>query len=222
MASWVNRTVLSGSSVDENGTSSHTCTYTAAMAGNLLVAVIAGGVTSTTPSGWTLTASSVFDTGLYVFTKTASSGESSFSTTHNASNYMIKGLVYEFPSGTVVIGSSTDYAQANNGSITTPAITSLYGSYTRFCARSQPMSTGVSTGTISWSTPANQDYDSYSTVSSHAGMFLGVGTDDTGSGATFTPSFIITTTGESFGGEAISWALTIPQIPIATTAWLRF
>src|SRR6478752_3702729 len=99
MSSWVNRTVLSGSSVDPNGTTSHTCTFTAATSGNFLVAVVAGGVTSTTPSGWTLVTSAINNAGLYVFTKTASASESSFTTTHNGSNYPILGVVYEFYAG---------------------------------------------------------------------------------------------------------------------------
>ena len=40
MSSWVNHTVLAGSSINSNGTSSHTCTFTAATAGNLLVAIV--------------------------------------------------------------------------------------------------------------------------------------------------------------------------------------
>ncbi|TAH34086.1 hypothetical protein EYC59_03760 [Candidatus Saccharibacteria bacterium] len=96
MGQWVNRTVLSGSSVDRNGTNSHTCTFTAATSGNFLLAIIAGSVTSTTPSGWTLVQSVVNQAGLYVFSKTVSSDESSFSTTHNGSNWPIEGVVYEF------------------------------------------------------------------------------------------------------------------------------
>lgn len=59
MAAWINRTELSGSSIDPNGTITHTCTFTAAASGNLLVAIIAGAVISTTPSGWTLVNSAI-------------------------------------------------------------------------------------------------------------------------------------------------------------------
>src|SRR5690349_4085952 len=136
MPVWVNRTALSGSSTAANGTNSHTCTFTAATSGNFLVAVIGGAATSTTPAGWTLGISAVNNCGLYVFTKTASGGESSFSTTHNGSNRAILGVVYEFPAGTSFLSSNSTTGMAYSSTVTGPQVTGLTGTFTRFAARS--------------------------------------------------------------------------------------
>ena len=50
-------------------------------------------------SGWTKQLSALMDTEIAVFTKTASSGESSLEVTHNGSNYPIEYAIYEFAVG---------------------------------------------------------------------------------------------------------------------------
>lgn len=104
---WVNRTAVQAAS---NGTTSHTVSFTAATAGNLLVATMYGGVTSSTPTGWTLNTncSAVSAGGLYVWTKTAAASESSFTTTHNGSNYPVVCVVYEFAAGTTFVNAAAD------------------------------------------------------------------------------------------------------------------
>lgn len=212
MSSWVTRTVLSGSSVNQNGTNSHTCTFTAATAGNLLVAVVAGGVTSTTPSGWTLVTSAVGYSGIYLFTKTASSGESSFSTTHNSSNYEIKGVVYEFPAGTSVVGSNSATGQSYGPTATGPSVSSLTGTYSRFSARSYAMDNTNSTWDVDWTLPFVEDYDTFVPNSgSTDGVSLTIAYDDAQTASSFNPSATKTQTNVSIpSGEGISFALYIP------------
>jgi hypothetical protein len=208
MAVWINRTELSGSSIDPNGTTSHTCSFTAATAGNFLVAIIAGSVTSTTPSGWTLLVSAVNYTGLYVFTKTADSAEASFTTTHNGSNYPIKGVVYEFPAGTSTASSSINNIASITNPITGPTVTSLTGTYTRFTARSNSMTTSTSAASLTWTIPSVEDTDSYIARSgSIDGVHLSIAYDNGQSTTSFTPAYAISGTNLPSSGEAIAFGL---------------
>lgn len=213
MPSWINRTELTGSSVNANGTASHTCTFTAATAGNFLVAVVAGSVTCSTPSGWTLVQSAVNFTGLYVFTKTASSGESSFSTTHNGSNYVISGIVYEYYTGTNVIGSNAMTGMGGGGTASGPQTTGLTGTYSRFAARSWSMSSAISTSTTTWTLPTLEDYDAYVPRASEDGIALTIAYDDGATGSSFNPSSFMSTTNTSGSGEGVSWALNVAAEP---------
>lgn len=226
MATWTNRTALSGSSINPNGTNSHTCTFTAASAGNFLVAIVNGAVTFTTPSGWTLLVSAVSNTGLYVFTKTASASESSFSTTHNGTNYPIFGVVYEFPSGTSAIGSNTATSQNRDTPVTGPAVSSLTGTYTRFGARSFNLSNTTSTASATWTVPSVEDYDAYIARSGSAdGVTLTIAYDDASTGSSFNCSSTISTTNvPGTNGEGLAFALSIGSgsTSAAASAWLRF
>lgn len=73
----------------------------AAVAGEVLVVFSVGSVTMTTPTGWTLEASYVNASGMYIWTKTAVGGETGFSTTKNAS-WNTFHAVYAFPAGSLV------------------------------------------------------------------------------------------------------------------------
>jgi hypothetical protein len=194
VSSWVNRSVLSGSSVSQNGTTSHTCTFTAATSGSLLVAVVAGSVTCSTPTGWTLVQNAILDASVCVFSKTASASESSFTTNHNASNYPIQGVVYEFPSSSSIIGTAgsanlgyTDPGPSFSGSSNTV--------YTRFCARATNTdSTGVAQ-TV-WTVPSTVDYEAYVNATSGAdGVYLGIAYDDGCVSGAFTAYAGTSTTG---------------------------
>ena len=209
MSQWVNRTVLSGSSIDANGTASHTCTFTAATSGNMLVAVVAGAVTFTTPSGWTLGVVQVGDTGLYMFYKTASSGESSFSTTHNGSNYPIKGVVYEFAAGSSYIDGNNTAGMAYNATANGPQVTGLTGTYTRFAARSGAIASPSATSNCAWTLPGVEDYDDYVVAGSTDGVLLTIAYDDSQTGSSFNPSSNISTTFVVGSGEGIAFALTV-------------
>lgn len=167
------RSPLVGSSVDANGTINHTCTFASATSGNLLIAIIAGAVTSSTPPGWNLLVSALNNTGLYVFTKTATSNENSLTTTHNAANYAIRGIVYEFPASTTVIGSNSEI-NASGGTISSPGLVGLTGTYTLFAARSHGLTTPSGMVQIGWSTPSLKDYEEYVGSSSNDGVGLSI------------------------------------------------
>jgi len=211
MPTWVNRTVLSGSSVDPNGTNSHTCSFTAATSGNLLVAVVAGSVTFTTPSGWTLLESSVIYSALYVFYKTASASESSFSTTHNGSDFPIRGVIYEFAAGSTIIGT-TGKDDTGPAGLDGPICTGLDGNYTRFAARAWNLTSTNSTGSVSWGLPTIEDYDVYTPDTGSAnGIALSIAYDSESTGPSFTPSSTYTVTNTvAASSQNISFAVANP------------
>jgi len=222
MSSWVNRTVLSGASIAANGTNAHTCTFTAAGGGDLLIAVVAGAVTFTTPTGWALEGSAINDTGLYVFSKTASASESSFSTTHNGSNYAILGVVYEFFAGSAVIGNAgTDNNQS--ATATGPDTNSLTGTYSRFAVRSWNMTGTSSTAAAAWTLPSIEDYDTYVPNSgSTDGVALTIAYDDNVTGASFTPSSTYSITSSSApDGQAVSFGLSLTAGMTTTLSWFK-
>lgn len=209
MAEWTTRTVLSGASIARNGTNSHTCTFTAATAGNFLVAIVAGPITFTTPSGWTLLTSAVNYSTVYVFTKTASASESSFSTTHNDSNLPILGIVYEFPPGTVAYGGTSAIAQAYNTTTTGPQITGLGGTYTRFAARTVGSDRGDTTFSAAWTVPSIEDYDVLEVDNGASdGLALTIAYDDNNTASSFNPSANLTVTNTNYPhGEGVSFVL---------------
>lgn len=221
LPSWmVNRTVLGDASTAANGTDKHTCTFTTATSGNYLVAVVAGAVTFTTPTGWTLLGSAVSNAGLYVFARTARGGESSFSTSHNGSDYAIQGVVYEFMAGTVFLDSASANTQAKNTPVTGPQVSGLTGTYTRFAARSYNQPAANTTFSVAWTLPTVEDYDvsmPYNGVTDGAG--LSIAYDHNSTGASFNPSSTLTTANNSGTiGEGVSWALRIKttrETPIA-------
>lgn len=109
-------------STGRNGTYNHTINFSPASSGSLLVAIIGGPVTNTmVTSGWTKQISSLHDTELAVFTKTASSGESSLEVAHNGANYPVEYTIYEFAAGSAYHSG----ASAING---IPTLSGLPGS----------------------------------------------------------------------------------------------
>jgi len=112
MVKWLNHVAIAA---PRNGTLTHTVDPSSGTvvagslftptAGNFLVVLAGGAVTSTTPAGWTLPAggSAINNAGLYLWHRTAAGGDT-FTTTHNASNYPVLFDVYEFPAGTTFIG----------------------------------------------------------------------------------------------------------------------
>lgn len=204
---WLNRTVLSGSSVDPNGTASHTCTFTPAASGSLLVATITGGVTSTMPAGWSLLASAIHFNGLYVFTKVASAGEDAFTTTHNGTDFPIRGIVYEFPGSTTVLGSNA--GTVGEGDISEPSVMGLAGTYAAFAVRSHSLTTTSGTWEIAWTTPATEDYEA-SFGGAGNGLALAVAYQEAMTDAVFSPAYHVTweNTGASMG-EGVVFALMV-------------
>ena len=204
MAQWLNRfSALAG----QNGTSGHTLDWSSgftATSGRVLYLIAAAGVTTSTPSGWTLLSSAVANTGLYVFKKTAAGGETSASVTHNASNFPVEWVVYEFPSGTTDVGSPGTGTFA--GPTAWAAATGLTGTYTAIgcgdIANANSPSLAPGTG---WT----EDVDAFSGAATGADTaYLAVMYQDGMTGSTATPSGTLTDGGN--GGERITFALSIP------------
>jgi len=208
MALWLNRSVLSGSSVDPNGTTSHTCTFTPATSGNYLVAIVAGAVTFTTPSGWTLVRSAILEGAVYVFAKTATGGESSFSTTHNGSNYAIRGIVYEFAAGTTLLGSNSGTADGG-GAIAGPSVTGLGGTYTGFAVRACVITQAIGLIDATWTVPSTEEYEVSVGSTSNDGIGLSVAYQDGLTSSTFSASYYMSWANTSSSGEAIVFALAV-------------
>jgi hypothetical protein len=119
---WIAKTT---GSAGRNGTNSHTITFSPASSGSLLVAVLGGPVTHTmVTSGWTKQLSALMDTEIAVFTKTASSGESSLEVTHNGSNYPIEYAIYEFAVGSTY---HSGVYKVYDGNPSFPTLTGLPG-----------------------------------------------------------------------------------------------
>lgn len=129
MVAWLNRAVFQ---MPRTGATTHTVdpsstanlvtgTAFTPAAGSLLVVVVSGAVTSTTPAGWTLptNGSAINASGLYVWTRTAVAGANAFTTTHNGANYPVLFAVYEFAAGSVFVkavsgvGLGSDTANPN-------------------------------------------------------------------------------------------------------------
>lgn len=158
MASWVNRVVIAA---PRNGTSSHTVDPSSATnvvagaaftptAGRLLVVIVEGSVTSTTPSGWTLptSGSAVNNTGLYVWYRTAAGGDT-FTTTHNGSNYPLVFEVLEFAAGSTFVKSAAATGVSYTGGAG-PTLSGLTGTNDLIAVAGQGLSNSV-TETVSWS-----------------------------------------------------------------------
>lgn len=167
---WINKTEGTAA---RNGTTDHTITFAAASAGSLLVAV-----TNTTASntavtaGWTKQLGPANTTELSVFTMTASGGETDLQITHNAANYPMEWVVYEFPSGS---SYHSGVGQASGGPF--PTLGSLPGAgVTVFAVESLTRGSGDLAVTTNWryywKTDVNRNtlYDGVTN-----GVFLNIG-----------------------------------------------
>ena len=185
MTKWIRRTV---DQQGDNGTNSHTFTFPAATAGNFLMAIGYGQVTFSTPTGWTLRASAVNFGGLYVWTKTASAGESSFTTTHNGSGWKAVLAVYEFASGTTWGTASGAFVGWNAQG---PTLTGLTGTNLLIGAMGVATTNTSIAHNVSWSSPTGtivEDVD--------VNAFATSGTDT--DGYTFSDAYIEGSTSSSF------------------------
>lgn len=134
MAKWISQVTIAA---PRNGTTTHTVgpdsgtvvtgTLFTPTAGNFLVCLAEGAVTSTTPAGWTLPTggSAVANTGLYIWYRTAAGGDT-FTTTHNGSNYPVVFSFYEFAAGTTFVSAAAATGIANT-STAGPTISGLTG-----------------------------------------------------------------------------------------------
>jgi hypothetical protein len=215
MTQWINRTLVQAA---RNGTNSHTVTFTAATAGSLLVALAEGPVTSTTPTGWTLPANgaAISNTGLYVWWKVASAGESSFSTTHNGTGYPCAFVVYEFPAGSTFVGS----AQAtgiNPASGANPDLTGLTGTNLTFGAIGIGVGNSNTYVSAAWSGTGSpvEDIDVTTGYTSSDAYGFSLAYVENNTASSFQPTGAVTQTGAPSNKEGLTFAV---NVPLNTTA----
>lgn len=110
MSLWTQRTEVS---MVGTGTAA-TANFPSPAAGALLVAFAASATTLTTPSGWTLTDSSVTSGAAYLWTKTATGAETGLATTLGSADQPLNVNIYEFAAGSSVI-TSADQELASSG-----------------------------------------------------------------------------------------------------------
>lgn len=222
MASWIGRTVVSA---PQNASNTHTVAFTPARAGSLLVCVVEGAVTSTTPDGWTLPpdGAAVSSTGLYVWHKVATAGEASLTTTHNASNYAVGFVIYEFNAGSTFVKSAT-------GTNATPAgpgatLTGLTGTNTTFGAVGVPVPYFTEAPNTTWSgTPTPiEDVDINAPRTDADGYILSVAAVDENPNSSFAPTGAVVGGSTGNSKESLAFAVkamvgnppTVVTIPVA-------
>jgi hypothetical protein len=209
-----------------NGGTSNTYSFLPADAGNLLVAVGYGSVTFTTPTGWTLQSTQVTNGGLYVWSKTATGGESSFASTHNGSNYPTAVVVYEFLAGSTFTaalnGTTGSAATAASQSSTLPALT-LAANSNNTVFGVMGMDAGQlagMTGSTTWTGPAGLagDVDLLMPGSTTDGYYLATGALQGTATTSCTPTATTTNNKSYFViREAITFAVTVAPPGAGTT-----
>lgn len=222
---WLNHVTIAAPA---NGTNSHTIDPSSGVvvagesftptAGTLLIVLVSGSVTSSTPAGWTLAAQAVNNSGLYLWRRIAAGGDT-FTTTHNGTNFPVAFDIYEFPEDTVFIGANA----AGNISATSgdpgPTLTGLTADANmRMAVASQSWSSGPEP-TFTWSggTEAADTNADWTGAISGYGYSLAYIEDDTsgsfGLSATSTLTFVTV--------ERIVLALNAPPIPTGPQ-WQKF
>jgi hypothetical protein len=208
MVQWVNRSLIQA---PRNGTTSHAVSFTPAAAGNLLVAIVEGAVTSTTPTGWTLPAngSAVNNTGLYVWYKTAAAGEASFSTTHNGANYPVGFVVYEFPAGSTFAASASGTGLASSAA--NPNLTGLTGTNLTYGAIGIADSSANGYTSTTWTATGSpvEDVDVDVVDSGTDGYGLSVAYVEANTASSFQPTGNATQTGAQVAKEALTFAVKV-------------
>ena len=168
---WVGRSPFRAGGVP--GTATQTVAFKPATAGNKLMLCVAASATITTPAGWTLLQNAVADSGLYVFTKTASGGESSVSVTTSANDYTALGVVYEFASTTTIGPSSKADSTPISGTQLNPALTGMTGTNYIFAVRAIPSGSWGGFGGVSWDSGIFADVQLASYPDAHPSVTTG-------------------------------------------------
>lgn len=215
MALWINRSLVQA---PRNGTTSHTISFTAATAGNLLVLVMEGAVTHTVPTGWTRQAQALNNTELSVYTKTATAGESSFSTTHNGSDYPVGAVVYEFAAGSTWSGAVSNINGALGG--VNPTLSGLTGTNLVFGAVAVTVADTFLPSTV-WSgvTGLVEDSDVSVAHTTTDGYGLSLAYVEDYTGTSFAPTGTVTKGGVATTKEMLTFAVKVATTaPPATTA----
>lgn len=203
-----------------NGTTTHTVTIPfTPTSGRLLVAIMGGAVTFTTPTGWTAGPSQVNAQGLYVFTKTSDGTETSLSTTHNGTNYPIAWVIYEFASGSALTGTAGTGTNVAVGATTWATVTALPGTaVTVFGAATQAALPATTSNASTFTAPWLEDVDSFTAAgASTEGAYLAVGYQDGITATSATPVGSVTGTGTTGVGERLAFGVNAVVLLAAPT-----
>lgn len=204
----------------KNGTNAHTVATargSSTPSGAFLLAVVGGGVTSggntagsTPPTGWTTRLNPVAASGLYLWTKTASAGEASFSILHNASNYPVFASVFEFPAGTTWVNGVSQSAVAQAGAWSALTGIATANQILSFLNASIGAATGTGNSTV-WGNETELD-DLDTPYSSPSGNYFTDAYVDSPGVSSFTPTTTITTVSGALSSntERISCGLLVP------------
>lgn len=190
-------------------------------AGRFLTANAEGSVTSTTPTGWTLptNGSSINNTGLYVWTKTAA-GADTLSTTHNGTNYPGIFTFYEFPAGSTFGGAATLATGGATSTAANPTLSGLSGRNVVF-GMAATASTATTAGiTGAWSTGNIEAVDSETVRTGSPttdGYWFGLAYQDEYIATSYTPTPTISFTTGSVSSERLTWAVKLPFVALQPT-----
>lgn len=149
---WLNKTVVQA---PRNGTNTHTVNFTPATGGNLLIATLAGPITSAMQtSGWVKHTRGVDQTEVALFTKYAAAGESQFTVTHNSNDRPLNGIILEFPS-TYTLQVARPLNSGGLVNDANPIISPLGGAPWCFALNSGVIGAGTTSGTVTfdWASP---------------------------------------------------------------------
>ena len=228
MATFLNHVAIAE---PRNGTNAHTAdpssgtndvagTPFTPTAGRLLVCVVEGPVTSTTPSGWSIDpdGDAVSNTGLYVFYREAAGGDT-FSTVHNGPDLPVMFDFYEFPEDSAFLTVNFEVGVSASGGAG-PSISLPGGAHWVAGAVGQVV-TGNPGSAVSWSagTEATERYEA------------GGATDGYAYGLTYFDDFVggsasvAATLGSGVVVERLMFAVTIAADPppeggaVGTITW---
>lgn len=219
MAKWINHVAISrprqaGVNTNTVNPASTTTVVDGAAftptAGNLLVCVVEGAVTSTTPSGWTLPTggSAISNTGLYVWYRTAA-GSDSISTTHNGSNYPVIFHFFEFASGSTFVKSAAATGVALSDA--QPTLSGLTGTNLIMAAAGGNMANGTGTISAGWGSGAVEETDTSVAFipGSTDGYFYTLGYLEDSVLTSVAVSLTVTSSGGVGNLERLTWAVNV-------------
>lgn len=208
MTPWVNRTAWK--QVIPASGQSDAVPFAAATAGNLLVCIVNCDGVSSLPTGWTSPSggTAANNTGLYVWWKIATAGESFLVSNHDANGYGAQYVIYEFAAGSTFVKSVS--STNGNASAANPNLTGLSGSNLTMAAVGIELDSTTSTSSVSWSAGLTEDLDIYSPKT---GSFNGYGFSlaylENNSTSSFQPTGTITASGAVSTKEALTFAVKV-------------
>jgi hypothetical protein len=196
-----------------NGTNTHVIPFGfTSTPGSFLQIIVYGGVTQVGPGDpWTERLSPINSGELSLFTKDESTGDSSFTVTHNGSNYAVAYAVWEFAEGTVYTGG----AQANVSNVNTmPELTGLPGvEQVVFGALGRVNGADTATAaSAAWPENWVEDADLFTVFAGNDGCYLTAGHRLNVTTATSTPTVSVSFTGANpvADRQGLTWALDVP------------